>query len=232
MDDKTCVIIVAAGKGKRMGSAVKKQFLKLNGKPILYYTLKAFENNASIDSIVLVCSEEDLSFCKEEIVEKFSFRKVKSIIKGGKERQQSVYNGLKVAISSKVVLIQDGARPFVTDEIIEKGIQYAVKYGSAACGVCPKDTIKLKDEKGFSVNTLDRDSLFSVQTPQCFIYDIILECHNKIMESNIKVTDDTSIVEYYGHKVFLYEGSYNNIKITTPEDLIIAEKILENMQID
>lgn len=230
--NRVCAIIVAAGKGKRMGADINKQFLKLKDRPILYYSLKAFENCVFVDSIILVTAKEEVNYCRSKIIDKYKFKKVIAIVEGGAERQDSVYNGLIAAKGFDIVLIHDGARPFVNQEIIEKGIDYAVKHGASACGVTPKDTIKVKDEKSFSVNTLDRNSLFAIQTPQCFVYDLVLNCHERIHKDKINVTDDTSIVEHYGHKVLLYEGSYNNIKITTPEDLIIGEKILDNMLID
>ena len=124
------------------------------------------------------------------------------------------------------MLIHDGARPFVTNRILEEGIRYAEEYGASACGVTPKDTIKVKDESGFSERTLDRNRLFFVQTPQCFKLDLILGCYEKLLDDETLFTDDTSVAEHFGHKVFLYEGSYDNIKITTPEDLAVAESIL------
>lgn len=229
---RTCAIVVAAGKGKRMGAGINKQFLKLNNKPILYYSLKAFESCEAVNSIVLVTAKEEIDYCRRKIVDEYKFKKIISIVEGGAERQSSVYNGLIAAKGFDIVLIHDGARPFIDKYIIEEGIKNATKYGASACGVVPKDTIKIKDDKGFSIDTLDRNSLFIVQTPQCFNYDLIFNCHERINKGNIKVTDDTSIVEHFGHRVLLYEGSYNNIKITTPEDMIIGEKILENMLID
>lgn len=224
---KVCAIVLAAGKGSRMGGKVKKQFLNLNDKPLLYYSLKAFSDNTNIDEIVLVTAEEEIDYCRKDIVDKYQFNKVTSITNGGSERQESVLNGLKSIKDCDVVLIHDGARPFVTDEIINSGIKYAGLHGACACGVMPKDTIKVKGQDQFSKETLERSSLVAVQTPQCFKYDIIYNCHNKLSSENISVTDDTMVVEKYGHKVFLYEGSYNNIKITTPEDLILAERILK-----
>jgi len=226
---RVCAIVVAAGKGKRMGAGINKQFLTLKDKPLLYYSLEALENCKAVDSIVLVTAKEEMDYCRRKIIDEYKFKKIIAVVEGGVERQNSVYNGLIAAKGFNVVLIHDGARPFIDSDIIEKGIDNAIKYRASACGVTPKDTIKVKDENGFSLDTLDRRSLFIVQTPQCFAYDLIFNCHERIIKSNIKVTDDTSIVEYFGHKVFLYEGSYNNIKITTPEDLIIGEKILDNL---
>jgi 2-C-methyl-D-erythritol 4-phosphate cytidylyltransferase len=223
---KTCAIILAAGKGKRMGSAINKQYLNIKGKPLLVYTLMAFSCDL-IDEIVIVTSEHEMDYCRREIVEKYGINKVSQIVKGGPERQHSVLNGLLAAKGFDIVLIHDGARPFVDYSIIEDGIKYANLYGASACGVIPKDTIKIKDDQGFVVKTLDRNSLVSIQTPQCFKYNLILDCHKRLIEEGASVTDDTMVVERYGNKVFLYEGSYSNIKITTPEDLIIGEKIID-----
>lgn len=220
-------VIVAAGKGKRMGIGVNKQFLELKDKPLLYHSLNAFSNCNLIDGIIIVCGESEVDYCKKEVVEKYKINKVLKVVAGGKERQDSVYNGLKAIEDCDIVLIHDGARPFVTPEVIENGIKYTKLYGACACGVTPKDTIKIKDEEGFSNGTPNRSKLFSVQTPQCFKYNLISSCHEKLMNDCISVTDDTSVVEYYNHKVYLYDGSYDNIKITTPEDLDIAQKIFE-----
>lgn len=226
---KNCVVVLAAGKGKRMGVGVNKQFLNIREKPILYYTLKAFEESKLIDDIILVASEQEISYCKKEIVEKFNITKVKDVVKGGKERQDSVFNGLKAISNCDVVLIHDGARPFIDNRIIEDGIKYARIYGACACGVTPKDTIKIKDFQSFSKETPDRNTLFCIQTPQCFKYEVILQAHKRLQQDNILVTDDTMLVEKYGKSVYLYDGSYTNIKITTPEDLIIGDKIAENI---
>jgi len=224
---KTCAIILAAGKGKRMGSTINKQYLNIKGKPLLVYTLMAFCKCDLIDEIVIVTREDEMDYCKREIVEKYGIIKVSQIVKGGLERQHSVLNGLLAAKGFDIVLIHDGARPFVNYDIIKEGIKYAKLYGASACGITPKDTIKIKDNEGFVVETLDRNFLVSVQTPQCFKYNLILNCHKRLIEEGGSVTDDTMVVEKYGNKVFLYEGSYNNIKITTPEDLIIGEKIID-----
>lgn len=229
---KVCAVIVAAGRGTRMGADVNKQFLNIMDKPILYYTLKAFENCSLIDDIILVTAAREMEYCKNDILAKYDIKKVSDIVEGGLERQHSVYNGLMACRNCDIVLIHDGARPFVDNRIIKEGILFAREYGACTCGVQPKDTIKLKAGNGFSESTLDRDLLFAVQTPQCFKYDVIVSCHEKAFKDDVKATDDTSIAEYCGYKVYLYEGSYNNIKITTPEDLVIGEKILENLAID
>lgn len=224
---KNYAIIVAAGRGKRMGTSVNKQFLNINKKPILYYSLNTFSKCDLIDGIIIVCAENEIEYCREEIVEKYKIDKVINIVAGGEERQHSVYNGLKAIEKCEIVLVHDGARPFITPQIIEDGIMYANIHGACACGVMPKDTIKVKDQMGFSSSAPDRNSLFVVQTPQCFKYDLIFQCHEKLSLTNTKVTDDTMVVEYYGNKVYLYDGSYNNIKITTLDDLYISEKIAE-----
>ncbi|MCY6371584.1 2-C-methyl-D-erythritol 4-phosphate cytidylyltransferase [Clostridium ganghwense] len=226
---RNCAIIVAAGKGTRMKTNINKQFLNLKDKPIIYYTLKAFYENESIDEIVLVLAKDEIEYCKKHVIQKYNLNKIKLIVEGGDTRQESVIKGLKAVEGCEVVLIHDGARPFVDKNIIEDGIKYTELYGACACGVKSKDTIKVKDKKGFSIHTPDRDTLFCVQTPQCFKYNLILESHKKALSENVEATDDTMIVERYNHKVYLYEGSYKNIKITTPDDLVIGEKMLDNL---
>lgn len=218
-------IILAGGRGKRMGSKVSKQYIEIKGKPILYYTLKKFIECEKVDNIILVLPENEVDYCKNEILKKYSLN-VNKIVVGGKERQDSVYNALNNISNSEIVLIHDGARPFVSNEIINNGIEFAKLYGAAAPGVMPKDTIKIKNKHGFSIETPKRENLVSIQTPQVFKFDIILECHKKIQQENIVVTDDTMVAELYGNKVYLYDGDYTNIKVTTPEDLILAERLV------
>ena len=215
-------IILAGGKGKRMGSAISKQFIDIKGKPIIYYTLKKFSEN-----IIVVLPEDEVKYFKENILKKYELR-INKIVIGGKERQDSVYNALKSLKNSStdIVLIHDGARPFISERIINEGIKFAEIYGAAAPGVMPKDTIKVKNEKNFSIDTPNRANLVSIQTPQVFKFDEILECHEKIRYNGEKVTDDTMVVEKYGYSVYLYDGEYTNIKVTTPEDLILAERLI------
>ncbi|MGN9136071.1 2-C-methyl-D-erythritol 4-phosphate cytidylyltransferase [Clostridium sp. HCP1S3_B4] len=222
---KVSAIILAGGKGKRMKANISKQFIMLKDKPILYYTLYRFIKNPNVDNIVLVLPKDEIEYCKKNIIEKYNL-KIDFIVEGGAERQDSVYNGLKALEDTDIVLIHDGARPFVSNKIIEEGIQKAIEFGGAAPGVMPKDTIKIKDSNSFSKETLDRSTLVAIQTPQVFKFSEIIKCHEKIKKDNITVTDDTMVYEMYGNKVYLYDGDYENIKITTPEDLLLGEKIL------
>ena len=220
-------IILAGGKGKRMNSSISKQFIEIKGKPIIYYTIKKFNDNKKIDDIVVVLSQEEIEYFKENILKKYDL-KVDKIVIGGAERQDSVYNGLKSLENTEtdIVLIHDGARPFISDRIIEDGIKYASIYGACAPGVMPKDTIKIKEKNNFSIDTPNRETLVAIQTPQVFKFREILECHKRVKIDKVVVTDDTMVVERYGKKVYLYDGEYTNIKVTTPEDLILGEKLI------
>lgn len=222
---KNYALIVAGGKGKRVGRDISKQFICINNKPIIWYTIKAFENCEHIDGIVVVISKDDMEYFNENVLEAYDFKKILAVVEGGVERQDSVYNGLLMMKDCDIVLIHDGARPFVSEKIINEGIEYAKLYGAAACGVMPKDTIKVKNSNGFSKETLQRDALFAVQTPQCFEYNSIKKAHEFIKKEKLMVTDDTMVIEKLGKTVYLYEGSYTNIKVTTPEDIEIAEII-------
>lgn len=226
---KVVSVILAGGKGKRMGAEVSKQFIEINGKPIIYYTLKAFEECKGIDEIILVLPKDEIDYFKREIEPRFDF-KISKIIEGGKERQDSVYNALNSIEDCDIVLIHDGARPFVSDRIITEGINFAKEFKAVAPGVMPKDTIKVKDDYGISEQTLNREKLVAVQTPQIFDYNLILSCHEKVKLQNMGVTDDTMVVEAFGNKVFLYDGEYTNIKITTPEDLVLGEYLSKNIE--
>ena len=218
-------IILAGGRGTRMGSKISKQYIEINDKPILYYTLKKFIDCKLIHNITLVLPKDEIEYCKTEILKKYSL-KVDNIVAGGLERQDSVCNALESMVNTDIVLIHDGARAFVSNKIIEDGIEFAKKYGAAAPGVKPKDTIKIKDENDFSVNTPNREYLVCIQTPQVFNFNMILECHKKVRDEKIVVTDDTMVVEMYGNKVYLYDGDYTNIKVTTPDDLILAKTLV------
>lgn len=232
MERKNTAIVLAAGQGKRMNSKVQKQFLELGGKPLLYYSLKCFQDSGMIRDIILVTGAESVPFCKEEIVEKYGFTKVTKVIPGGKERYDSVYEGLLSCENSDFVLIHDGARPFITEEIIRRGIQGVEKTGACVIGMPSKDTVKIADTQGYVAETPDRSTVWTIQTPQIFEYRLIREAHEKIRCRDMSaITDDAMVVEQEtGVKVALVEGSYKNIKITTPEDLDIAEIFLKALK--
>lgn len=221
-------VIVAGGKGKRMGQTTSKQYINIMNREILAWTIKVFEEIDEIDQIVLVIPKDDIKFCTENIVVKYSFKKISCIVGGGSERQQSVYNGLLACDeNTDIVLIHDGVRPLINKEIVIETIKCALQYGAAAAAIPVKDTIKIVDENNFIIDTPDRAKLYAIQTPQTFKYDLILKAHKKALEDNFLGTDDTMLVERLEKRVKLIIGSYMNIKITTPEDLIFAEEILK-----
>ena len=226
-EDNNYAIIVAAGRGQRMNSDMPKQFLILDGKPVLSYTLAAFDRVPSISEIVLVISKEYIDYVKNEILAKCNIKKPVLLAEGGIERQQSVYNGLKVLPKdADIVVIHDGARPLITPTVIEKSIEAAQDFGSAVVGVPAKDTIKQVNEGGSIAKTLNRGLLWYAQTPQTFRCDIITKAHEKAKNANFTGTDDASLVERLNIPVKLVMGEYRNIKITTPEDLIIAQNLM------
>lgn len=219
----TAAIIVAAGQGSRIGGALPKQFQPVGGKPILSYTLKKFEDCSRIQDVVLVTAPEWKSYAAQEIVDRFDFRIVKKIVAGGQERQDSVFAGLKALDGSpEIVVIHDAVRPFVSLGKIEEVIEASEEHGAAILAVPPKDTIKTEKD-GFVDKTLDRNFLWSVQTPQVFKYDLIMKAYKKAFEDGIYQTDDSALVERVGAKVKIVEGEHDNIKITTPADLQFAE---------
>ena len=224
-------IVLAAGKGSRMGLDIPKQFFNLCGKPVLFYSLEAFEQS-QVEKVVLVTGEDDIDYCKTDIIEKYHFHKVKTIISGGTERYWSVKNGLQAAKGSDYILIHDAARPCLTQEIIENSISAVLETGACTIGVPAKDTIKLVDDNGFGIETLPRNYLWQIQTPQSFCYKDILEAY-EIMDQakETDITDDTMIMErYLKKKVKVVLGDYCNIKITTKEDLLVAEEFLKKLK--
>jgi 2-C-methyl-D-erythritol 4-phosphate cytidylyltransferase len=233
-------IVLAAGRGKRMNSAVAKQYLMIHDKPVLYYALKQFENSF-IDDMILVTGEEEIAYCQEEIVAKYGFTKVRKVIAGGKERYHSVHQGLAAAkellnAEEACIYIHDGARPLITEEILTRAKASVEQYGSGVVGMPVKDTIKIVDEDCFAVQTPKRSLVWQMQTPQCFLfskimpaYSFLIEKEVELLDQGISITDDAMVMELYdGSRVKLVEGSYSNIKITTPEDLGVAERFLEN----
>ena len=226
-------IVLAAGKGTRMNSKVQKQYLEISGKPVLYYSLAAFEASPLIKEIILVVGEEQLEYCRQEVVEKYGFKKISKLVPGGHERYASVHNGLVAleASDAKYVFIHDGARPFVNEAIIERAYRSVEEHKACVVGVPSKDTIKVVDDNGVVVETPERKYLWQVQTPQVFEYQMIREAYAELMEmEDIRVTDDAMVLETVkGIPVHMVEGSYENIKITTPEDLVVAEAFLSNL---
>ena len=225
---KITAIVLAAGTGSRMNSSIKKQFMEIKGKPVIWYSLFAFESYG-IDQIILVTGKEDIEYCKKEIVEKYGFTKVTDIVAGGDERYQSVYNGLQ-AVSGDIVLIHDGARPLISHEIIDRCIKGGMDYGACIAGMPVKDTIKIVDEDRIVTDTPDRKNTWITQTPQCFLYELVKTVYDKMQGSNCEnITDDAMVIERFSdHKVKFVEGDYSNIKVTTPEDILIAELLLKN----
>jgi 2-C-methyl-D-erythritol 4-phosphate cytidylyltransferase len=226
---KCSAIILAAGVGKRMNSRIPKQFMELGGKPVLYYALKAFQDSF-MEELVLVTGAEEIEFCKKEIVEKYGFHKVKAVVAGGKERYHSVYEGLKAVEDADYVFIHDGARPFVESDMLERAYEEVEENSACVIAVKAKDTVKIANKDGFVQTTPDRSLVWQVQTPQVFAYEKIKEAYEIVLQrEDINITDDAMVYEaVYAKAVKLVEGSYKNIKITTPEDMEIANVFLEN----
>lgn len=246
MERQFCTaVVLAAGQGKRMGTKVAKQYLEIAGRPLLYYTLRAFEQSPLIDSVVLVVGDqEQISYCKKEIIETYGLKKVDHIVLGGKERYDSVFCALREIEKSAAetakkgyVFIHDGARPVVSEEILERCYRDVECCHACVAAVPVKDTIKIADEKGFAESTPRRDLLWQVQTPQAFEFSLIFRAYTELMENRerlmtegIRVTDDAMVVETFtDKKVKLTEGAYENIKVTTPEDLVLAKAFLQHL---
>lgn len=241
-------IVLAAGNGKRMNSDVAKQYIKLFDKEIVVYPLETFQNNKLVDKIIIVTREEDIEYCKNELVSRYNLSKVSDVISGGKERYDSVYQALclieekyiegynvedevgdgildKFDKNPIIVMIHDGARPFVSDQMIEQSVKAAKEFGACTVGVPVKDTIKIIDDDYFGIDTPERKKLYQIQTPQTFSFDILKQAHDRFRESdNHKITDDTMLIEQYkGIRCKVLMGAYENIKVTTPDDLEVAE---------
>ena len=223
-------VIVAAGKGRRMGTEVSKQFLPLCGKEILAHSVEKFEKAEKIRDIVLVTGEDSLQDVRE-MAQEYGWKKIVAVVAGGKERQDSVWNGLQaVSDDTDIVLIHDGVRPFVTENILNHSIKTAVEMGSCVAGVPAKDTIKVCNGENVAVATPDRSTLWQIQTPQTFQKDLIMQAYQKAKAEGFVGTDDASLAEYSGCPVNVIMGSYRNIKITTKEDLLIGEAFLKEEQ--
>lgn len=217
---KTTAVIVAAGSGTRMKADRNKVFLPLCGKPVLAYTTAVFEHHPAVDEIILVTRACDIQLCED-----LKTPKVCAVIEGGRTRQESVYRGICRA-HGDIVIIHDGARPFIEKQLITRVIEDCVEFGAAAVGVRCKDTLKYVDENGMITATLDREKTYQIQTPQVFLKETILWAHCRALKDMVTVTDDCALLEYYGKPVKITDGSYDNIKLTTPEDLFIGERIL------
>lgn len=232
--NKTAAIILAAGQGRRMHSDVQKQYILLNDRPVIFYALNIFQKSF-VDEIILVVGKGETEFCRREIVEKYNFTKVNAIVEGGSERYHSVANGLRAIDGEGYVFIHDGARPFITDDILNRAYDTVKQFDACVVGMPVKDTIKIVDEKQFAKQTPNRETLWQIQTPQVFTinlakeaYEKLLESEDKLKEQGIHITDDAMVVETLTkHPVKLVEGSYKNIKITTPEDLNIAHALID-----
>lgn len=239
MEKKRCTaIVLAAGQGKRMGTKTQKQYLNLCGYPVLWHCLHTFEESAVIDDMVLVTGEDQIDYCRTEFVEKYGFQKIRKIVAGGAERYHSVLNGLrameKKSCEDGYVFIHDGARPFVDEPMLERAYADVCKYEACVVGMPVKDTIKIADTDGFIKETPKRSLVWQIQTPQvfsapliCYAYEELSRREKELLDRGIQITDDAMVVEEIcGRKVRLTEGSYENMKLTTPEDLEIAETFL------
>lgn len=230
---KITAIVLAAGQGKRMNTQVAKQYLILEDKPVVYYSLKAFEDS-SVDEIILVTGYGQVDYCKEQIVALYHMNKVTKIVEGGKERYDSVYRALEIIEETDYVLIHDGARPFVTTDMIENIIQQVKIYGALLIGTPVKETIKVVDQDGMITTTPNRDTLWSVQTPQAFEYTLIRKAYDMLYQKNgmntMIVTDDAMVYEAYIKKpIKMIMGDYKNLKLTTEEDLNIAKTWMDEI---
>lgn len=228
MAGKVTAIVLAAGKGSRMNSDIPKQYLTLLGKPVLFYSLQAFEESA-VDEIILVTGSGEQEYCKKEIVEKYQIKKVTQIVEGGAERYISVHHGLKAADDAAYVLIHDGARPLISSFVINEAIHCVKETGACVVGMPVKDTIQMVDENGKICATPDRSRTWIAQTPQCFTYELALSSYNEAIRKKDKtITDDAMVVQRYGNaQINMLKGGYENLKVTTPEDIVVAECFLK-----
>ncbi len=228
---RTLAIVLAGGAGKRMGSSTNKQFLLLDNKPIIVHTLQVFQECRAVDGIYLVVNHKDLPIIQEEILEVYHFNKILKLVIGGRLRQDSVRNGLEAIDETyDTVIVHDAARPFVSPSFVEKSIFLMEMFDAIIPAIPVKDTIKVISKEGFVQKTLERDSLWHIQTPQTFKYDLIMKAYREGMGKKLYGYDDATFVEHLGKKVKVVEGSPYNIKITTPEDLVIARGILAQLK--
>ncbi len=225
-DKNVTVIIVAAGKGRRMAADKPKQYLMVDGKVILDKTIEQFEKNSIIDNIIIVVNNEDMEMVKKKL--SYNRPRISKIVAGGEQRINSVYNGLtslEENMQNGIVLIHDGVRPFISQKLINSCIEATYAHGACVPVIDLVDTIKQVNKDGFVKKTVDRSKYKAVQTPQAFDFEIIKKCYEMALEEKLKVTDDSSLVEHYGYKVKTIQGLQKNIKITTQFDIKVAELI-------
>ncbi|MBM7624984.1 2-C-methyl-D-erythritol 4-phosphate cytidylyltransferase [Sporohalobacter salinus] len=225
--ESIAAIIPAAGQGKRMNSKLNKQYLSLLDKPVLAHTLGVFQKSDLITEIIVVVREDEMDYCRQEVINKYNYDKVSALIKGGQSRQESVYNGLQSVDNANYILIHDGARPLLTKDTLHESINQVKNYKAVGVAVPVKDTIKKIDSNGYVEKTPVRDKLWAIQTPQVFEYSLVFEAYNKAIAEGISGTDTSMLVERLDQKVKLIRGSYENFKVTTPIDLINAEAIIK-----
>lgn len=223
-----CAIVPAGGSGTRMGGTVPKQFQSLNGKPILYHTIKTLQNCETISEIILVVPEKEYETANTDWLGKLEI--VKKVVIGGEKRQDSVYNGFcEVSQDSEIVLVHDGVRPFLSQKMIADSIDAAREYGAAITAIPVHDTIKRVDTSGLVSQTIDREGLWRVQTPQAFRYSLLLDAFNKAKSENFYGTDEGALIEHLGEPVKIVEGLEQNIKITRPEDLELSKAFISKL---
>lgn len=228
MDDNLRVVVAAAGSGKRMGKSINKQYILLDGQMVLAYCIEALEKNPLVQQIVIVTHPEEIKFCQREIVLKHGFNKIKAVVAGGHHRQDSVFNGLQaLGNDTQWVAIQDGARPFLSESLLDRLFAAVKGTGAAVPGIIPADTIKTIDGRSFVSQTLERANLRTIQTPQLFDHQKILTAYKKAGADNYYATDDAALYERYCGPVRVVPGEVSNIKITHPDDLVLAEAILK-----
>lgn len=219
-------IIAAGGSGLRMKADVRKQYLLLENVPVLTRSLLPFDDAPQVDRIIMAVPEGDLAYCKNNIVGPYPFKKKIEIVKGGVDRQASVFEGLKAAKGSHIVLIHDGVRPFVTRELIDACLSEVKRYGACIPAIPAIDTLKQLDRHDRVIGTIERKKIWMAQTPQCFDYDLIYNAHKAAKENRLSVTDDASLIEKMGKLISMVEGSRCNMKITTPEDFKLARAVM------
>ncbi len=227
--ERTVAVIPAAGMGIRMGGARAKQFIELDGVPLLAWTLAPFERSGAVDAIIVVSPADEIEYCEREIVKRYALTKVRRVVAGGPRRQDSVRQGIFASRGDYgLVLIHDGVRPVIDEILIERMVARARQWGSVVSGLPARETVKEVDEDRLVVKTYDRNQVWLIQTPQVFPYPVILEAHERAFQAGWEGTDDGALVERMGVPVRVVEGSERNIKITTPNDLVLARLFLKD----